>query len=242
MLSAKQRLGQLIFSRMPVTRFLFDQLRLELNVGMMGIVNVLGPAQRRTLARLRSLQGVLVNVACGPNALAGFVNLDLFPTASGVVRFDCRRRLPFADGAVDGIRVEHFVEHLEAREELPSFLRDAVRVLRPGGVLRIIVPDASRYLKAYCADDLSGFRALGVSEPFPDDLPTRMDIVNHVFHQWHEHRWAYDFDTLADRLYRAGFSRTEQTAFQQCRDPRLALDAPNHAPYSLYVDAIKQEL
>ncbi len=242
MISAKQRIGQLIFSRLPVTRFLFDQLRLEFNVGTIGVANILSPAQRSTLTRLLRTQGSLVNVACGPNALAGFVNLDLFPTAKGVVRFDCRRRLPFASGAVDGIRVEHFVEHLEVREELPSFLRDAVRVLRAGGVLRVIVPDAGRYLQAYCAGDLSEFRALGVPEPFPDDLPTRMDIVNHVFHQWHEHRWAYDFDTLADRLYRAGFSRVEQSAFQQCRDPRLAQDTPNHAPYSLYVDAIKQEL
>lgn len=128
------------------------------------------------------------------------------------------------------------------REEVPDFLRESVRVLRPGGVLRVIVPDASRYLQAYYTPDLSAFRALGVPEPFPDDLPTRMDIVNHVFHQWHEHRWGYDFDTLADRLYRAGFSRVEQSTFLQCRDPRLAQDAPHHAPYSLYVDAIKQEL
>jgi predicted SAM-dependent methyltransferase len=241
MLSAKQRIGRLIFGHLPVTRFLFDQFRLEWNAGMIGIANILGPAQRRTLARLRRVHGVLVNVACGPNALSGFVNLDLFPTANGVVRFDCRLRLPFANGAVDGIRVEHFVEHLDVREELPALLRDAVRVLRPGGVLRIIVPDAGRYLHAYCTQDLSGFRALGFSEPFPEDLPTRMDIVNHVFHQWHEHRWAYDFDTLADRLRRAGFSHIEQSAFQQCRDPRLAQDAPNHAPYSLYVDAVKQD-
>jgi hypothetical protein len=34
MISAKQRIGRLIFSRLPVTRFLFDQLRLESNVGM----------------------------------------------------------------------------------------------------------------------------------------------------------------------------------------------------------------
>ena len=242
MLSTKQRIGRLIFSHLPITRFLFDQLRLELNVSIMGIVNILGPAQRRTLSRLRRAQGVLVNVACGPNALVGFVNLDLFATANGVVRFDCRRRLPFADGAVDGIRVEHFVEHLEPREELPNFLRDAIRVLRSEGVLRIIVPDARRYLEAYCTPDLSGFHALGVPNPFPDDLPTRMDIVNHVFHQWHEHRWGYDFETLADRLYRAGFHRVEHAVFQQCRDPRLAQDTPKHAPYSLYVDAIKQEL
>ena len=29
----------------------------------------------------------------------------------------------------------------------------------------------------------SGFRALAVPNPFPEDLPTRMDVVNHVFHR-----------------------------------------------------------
>jgi predicted SAM-dependent methyltransferase len=224
---------------MPITRHLFDQLRVEANAAMLYVVNEIHPARRRTLSRLRGSKGVLVNVACGPNALSGFVNLDLFSTAKGVVRFDCRRRLPFADGSVEGIRIEHFLEHLETREELPAFLREAVRTLRPGGVLRIIVPDAGRYLQAYCSGGFDGFHALGVSSPFPEDLPTRMDVINHVFHQWHEHRWGYDFETLSHRLSHAGFCKVEQSGYRQCRDSRLAQDAPNHEPYSLYVDAVR---
>jgi predicted SAM-dependent methyltransferase len=112
-------------------------------------------------------------------------------------------------------------------------------VLVRGGVLRIIVPDAERYLQAYCRGDLGGFRELGVPIPFPDDLPTRMDIVNHTFHQWHEHRWGYDFETLAHRLMESGFERVERTRFAHSLDPLLATDREEHSRYSLYVDAVR---
>ena len=249
-MTLKQRLGAWLIPRLPVTRFLFDQVRVEVNAWTAGLGNRLLPARRRRLAALRGERGLLVNVACGPLALPGFVNLDLYPTHPDVVRWDCRRALPFADGAVAGLRAEQFVEHLETREELPAFLADCRRVLAPGAVLRIVVPDAGRFLAAYCRSqdggDLSGFRALAVPEPFPADLPTRLDVVNHAFHQWHEHRWGYDFETLEHRLRAAGFHRIEQTAYRRSLDPRLAGDATHpadaavHAPYSLYVDAVRE--
>src|SRR5262249_45249933 len=193
----------------------------------------------RRAARLRRLDDVLVNAACGPHRPQGFLNIDLLPCAPDVVAWDCRQSIPVGDGAAAGVRAEQFVEHLEPREELPAFLADVHRALRPRGVLRVIVPDAARYLEAYCRRDLSGFADLAVPMPFPHDLPTRMDVVNPVFHQWHEHRWAYDFETLSLRLRSAGFSTIERTAFRASLDERLACDLPVHAPYSLYVDAVK---
>lgn len=248
-MTLKQRLGAWLIPRLPVTRFLFDQIRVELDAWSTGAANRLLPTRRRRLARLRRERGLLVNVACGPLALPGFVNLDLYAAHPEVVRWDCRRKLPFAHDAVAGLRAEQFFEHLETREEVPAFLAECRRVLVPGAVLRIVVPDAGRFLAAYCrsvAGDLAGFRELAVPEPFPADLPTRMDVVNHAFHQWHEHRWGYDFETLAHRLRAAGFRRVEQTAYRRSLDPRLAGDAANpvdaavHAPYSLYVDAVRE--
>lgn len=235
----KQRLGQWFFARMPITRFLFDQLRVEVNALLQGITNCLSLARRRRLRRIRQSRNLRVNVACGPQVLSGFVNLDLSPCRSDVLGWDCRWSLPLANESAVGIRAEQFVEHLEPREELPAFLADCLRVLQPGGVLRVIVPDAERYLQAYCRDDLSGFRELAVPDPFPEDLPTRMDIINHVFHQWSEHRWGYDFETLAHRLRAAGFVRVERSDYQQSLDAELANDRDVHAPYSLYVEAVK---
>jgi predicted SAM-dependent methyltransferase len=181
---------------------------------------------------------VLVNVACGPHVLNGYVNVDLHAATPDVLAWDCRRSLPLADDSAAGIRAEQFVEHLETREELPDFLRDCYRVLRAGGVLRVIVPDAERFLQAYCAGGMDEFRRLAW-DSFPSDLPTRMDVINHIFHQWHEHRWGYDFETLEHRLTAAGFSVVQKRAYRDSMLDALATDREVHAPYSLYVDAAK---
>ena len=235
----KQRAGRLLFPRLPITRFLFDILRDETAAFLVRLKNAGLPWRRSRLRRLRAMRDVYVNVACGPQVLAGFVNLDLRSADPSVVTCDTRRDLPIGDGAARGIRAEQFVEHLETREELPSFLASCHRALAPGGVLRVIVPDGERYLHAYCRGDLLGFWDLEVPNPFPDDLPTRMDVVNHVFHQWHEHRWAYDFETLEHRLRAAGFTRIQRAAYRSSHDAALAQDRDVHAPYSLYVEAIR---
>ena len=234
--TSRQRLGGWL--RRRLTRALFDRLRIEVNATRCKLSYMIFPWRWNRLRAVQVAEDQLVNVACGPHVAEGFLNIDLLPCDPRVMEWDCRRSLPVGDGCAAGIRVEHFIEHLDPRDELPTFLRNARRALRPGGVLRVIVPDAERFLRAYCRDDHQGFRELAVPDPFPDDLPTRMDVVNHVFHQWHEHRWAYDFETLALRLHAAGFSRAERSSFAESLDPRLACDRAVHAPYSLYVDAV----
>ena len=237
--AVKQGIGRWLFPRLPITRFLFDQLRFEANGFRVRAENRALPWRRARISEVRKRRDVLLNVACGPQILEGFLNLDLLPSSNEVLAWDCRRGVPVADDAAAGIRAEQFVEHLETREELPAFLHDCRRALKEGGVLRLIVPDAGRYLMAYSASDLSGFRDLRVPEPFPADLPTRMDVINHVFHQWHEHRWGYDYETLAHRLNAAGFARVQRMTYRLSLLPALAQDRDVHAPYSLYVDAVK---
>lgn len=234
----KQRCGRALFANLPITRFLFDQLRFEANAWLVRWQNAVLPVRRRRLRQIRAMRHVLVNVACGPQILDGFLNLELVGPPPRV-RWDCRTGVPVADEAAAGIRVEHFVEHIEPREHLPAFLRDCRRALEPGGVLRVIVPDAERYLRAYCEPGLDGLRAMAVPIPFPSDLPTRLDVINHVFHSWHEHRWAYDFETLSHRLRAAGFTVIERVDFGRSGLPALAQDRDQHKPYSLYVEAIK---
>jgi predicted SAM-dependent methyltransferase len=238
-MTVKQKLGRMLFARMPITRFLFNQLRLELNGLSRRFESTILPSRRSGLKAIRRSRGLYVNVGCGPQVLSGFVNLDIVPAAKGVIGWDCRRTLPLDDASAAGIRAEHFVEHLEPREELPAFLRASLRALEPGGVLRIVVPDAERYLMAYSSGGDKAFHELGVPRPFPSDLPTRMDLINHVFHQWDEHRWGYDFESLAHRLRTAGFDPIEKTSYRHSRDPRLAEDLAAHMSYSLYVDAVK---
>jgi predicted SAM-dependent methyltransferase len=239
MATIKQQFGSWMFRRMPITRFLFEQIRLELSACRVRSSNLLLPWRLQKVRSLRKLRDVRVNVASGPFPLRGFVNLDLNNCRPDVVAWDCRWNLPFEDDSVIGIRAEHFFEHLEIKEELPSFLRNCRRVLKRGGVLRVIVPDAERYLRAYTRDDLSGFFELAAQIPMSAELPTKLDAINHVFHQSGEHRWAYDFETISCRLRSAGFEQVEKMSYQRSLDLELAQDRENHAPYSLYVDAVK---
>jgi predicted SAM-dependent methyltransferase len=239
----KSAFGRWMRRRLRLTHFLTELLRVESRAARLRMAGSLYPWHWSRIRRVRAMKNILVNVGCGPFALAGFVNVDLFRYAPTVVPWDCRWSLPFSDGSAVGVRAEHFFEHLEAREEAPAFLADCLRVLAPGGVIRLVVPDAGRLLLAYAkgSTDLSGFHELGVSDPFPDDLPTRMDVVNHAFHQWHEHRWGYDAETLIHRLEKAGFVDAEQTEFGRSRLPPLAADREEHRLYSLYVEARKRD-
>ncbi len=235
----KQRLGAWITARLPMSRSSIALVRAELAAVRVRLAYAWLPWWRARASRWRALRDVYVNVASGPYALTGFVNVDLDATAPGVIRWDCRTSLPFADGAVRGIRMEHFAEHLEPRDEFPALLADCRRCLVPGGTLRVIVPDAAASARAYLAPGTAALAAIGVPIPFPDDLPTRMDVLAFTFHQWHEHRWGYDAESMMLRFAQAGFRDVQVTAFGQGRDAMLARDRAEHAPYSLYVEGTR---
>jgi predicted SAM-dependent methyltransferase len=239
MTTLRQRIGRRVIATLPVSQSTIALVRQEAAaIGTRWRYRWL-PWWRWRAAGLRRMRDIWVNVASGPFPLDGFVNVDVRALAPGVVPWDCRTSLPFANGAVSGIRMEHFAEHLDPRDELPALLRDCHRCLAPGGVLRIIVPDAGAYLRAYVDGTDHALAAIGVPVPFPDDLPTRMDVVAFAFHQWHEHRWGYDAESLAARVRAAGFRDVGPTAFGVGRAPQLARDRAEHAPYSLYVEGVR---
>ncbi|MGE3274104.1 MAG: hypothetical protein AB7O67_03255 [Vicinamibacterales bacterium] len=225
--------------RLGVSRATLWTIRVELEGAWVRARSTVWPPARLALAALRRRRDLLVNVASGPFVLPGFVNLELRGYDPAIVRWDCRRSLPLAPGSCAGIRLEQWVEHLDPRDELPDLLASCLRALGPGGVIRIIVPDTRRYLAAYLAGGREGFDALAVPDPLPADLPAPLDVVNHVFHQWGEHRWAYDLETLAWRLREAGFTDVRQARYRESRLPALAADREQHAPYSLYVEAVR---
>jgi predicted SAM-dependent methyltransferase len=225
--------------RTGVSRFALWIVRSEIEGVNARLQAALRPSRRRVVRELRARRDVLANIGCGPYPLATFVNVDLRRFSPATVLWDCRRSLPFAADSCRGIRIEHFVEHVDPRDELPYLFRECHRALATGGVLRIIVPDARRVLLAYARGERAAFDALGVPNPFPPDLPFAMDVVNHTFHQWHEHRWAYDEENLTARLRDAGFATTSHARFGESQLPPLALDRVEHEPYSLYVEAIK---
>lgn len=78
-------------------------------------------------------QPIRLNLGAGNSPIPGYVNLDL-KTGTDV------RKLPYEDGTVDEIRASHVLEHISLHETL-AVVRHWVNVLKPGGLLKIAVPD-----------------------------------------------------------------------------------------------------
>jgi len=87
-----------------------------------------------------------LNLGGGNQKIPGFINVD---------RLNGQEAYPlpaYADGSVDEIRASHILEHFGHRE-VPEVLKEWVRVLKPGGVLKIAVPDFD-YLVQHRHDEL----------------------------------------------------------------------------------------
>jgi predicted SAM-dependent methyltransferase len=152
--------------------------------------------------------------------------------------------LPFADGSVRGLFAEHFFEHVDYTEEVPSLLSECHRVLQPGGRMRIIVPDAEQYMRAYLSE---GWEALAALRPLHEGrvdhyfrcrYNTKMELINVVFRQGGQHKFAYDFETMKFVLEQFGFVDVRREQFGHSQMPELCIDSPRRATESLYVEAI----
>lgn len=109
---------------------------------------------------------VRLHLGCGTNPLPGWINADTVPRAPGVVTDIDATHLPFADASVDAVLAEHVFEHFSFQEE-GEVWPEMARVLRPGGVLTVEVPDfewvCATFLQA--KDEWCSFYRVG----HPDD-------------------------------------------------------------------------
>lgn len=147
--------------------------------------------------------GLMLHIGCGKLVRPGWVNIDFEPS-DGVFYFNMLNPLPLKDGTVARIHAEHFLEHLDYSDSV-RFLSECSRVLAAGGTMRIIVPDAEKYMRAYVENNTAFFESLknlgGAVEP----LPTKAAICNQAFRMDGDHRFAWDFETLEYVSRLAGF-------------------------------------
>lgn len=90
----------------------------------------------------------MLNLGCGGHVHPAWTNLDLTARAPGVIAHDLRQGLPFPDRSFDCIYCSHVLEHLPKRAA-PLFLSHCLRVLEPGGVIRLVVPDLEAIARFY---------------------------------------------------------------------------------------------
>ena len=230
--------------------------------GVLGAIDELASelrAQRKgwLAAQLRALgisgedRHLRLHIGSGGHALEGWVNIDVAPAP---LAMNIKWGLPFVDGAADYAFVCHVLEHLFYPAEALSVLKDVHRVLAPGGVLRVVVPDIEKCLRAYVEEDQAFFKGRQGTWDWWSEAETRLeDFLVYAGagpspgRLFEAHKFGYDLETLSHLLRRAGFREIERSDYMESRHASLRVDHASRVAgarfgdqhYSLFVDATR---
>ena len=89
-----------------------------------------------------------LNLGCMYRYHPDWTNVDIVSTGESVIAHDLTQGIPFPDASFDVVYHSHLLEHIP-KTEAESFLKECRRVLRPQGVLRIVVPDLEQIARTY---------------------------------------------------------------------------------------------
>lgn len=89
-----------------------------------------------------------LNLGCGYRYHPAWINIDFVSTGPGVIAHDLRKGIPYPDNYFDVVYHSHVLEHFP-KHEATGFIGECYRVLKPGGILRVAVPDLERIVREY---------------------------------------------------------------------------------------------
>ena len=97
-----------------------------------------------------------LNLGCGNRFHSSWDNINFVSTAEGVVAHDLKQGVPFANNSFDVVYHSHVLEHFPQVEAV-KLIRECYRVLRPQGILRVVVPDLEQIARMYlhCLENAS---------------------------------------------------------------------------------------
>jgi len=136
---------------------------------------------------------------------------------------DVTRPLPYPDASFEAAFGCHVLEHLTPGEA-ETALRELHRVLRPGAVVRIAVPDLDRVIGDYDPER-------------PDEFLDGMLQGRERSTSRHRHWWLYNERSLRELLERTGFADVQRRDYREGRCPDVErIDA---RPESLFMEAVR---
>jgi SAM-dependent methyltransferase len=193
------------------------------------LTDLVRPREKRRAARLSQREPLLLHLGSAGFRKPGWVNVDLVGHR-GELAWNLSRPLPFADDSADGIFHEHLIEHLALEDGL-GLTDECYRVLKPGGTLRIGVPDALAYARAYACGDPEFI------ERNRPGRPTLLLALLEAFYSW-GHKTMYDLESLSLVCRAAGFEHIEQRRFGESLI-QPSPDSEHRRLESIYVEAVK---
>jgi predicted SAM-dependent methyltransferase len=188
--------------------------------------------RQRELRKARTIatgSDIRLHLGCGGERKAGWINVDLLGDPVDLA-WNLTKPLPFDSASIAAIFHEHLLEHLPLTAG-DAFMQECHRVLQPGGILRVGIPDAGRLLVSYATDQ----RYL---EDLHPDRPTALLAVQELFY-WHRHCAMFDVDTLELFFRASGFSDPRHREFGDT-DLDAAPDSERRRAETLYMEARKR--
>ncbi len=137
---------------------------------------------------------------------------------------DLSHGVPARDDSVDYIYSSHFLEHLYP-SEANALLVSCYQVLKPGGMIRIGVPDLEYALDMYRAGSKR-------------ECLDRYFFVEAKGSVYARHKYMYDFELLTDMLRKAGFGSVDRCRYRQGNVPDVEF-LDNRPEETLFVEARK---
>jgi len=156
-------------------------------------------------ARLNHLPVLLRQAIRGFWRITGRQRVLVFP---GHVRYlNLNRRLPYPDHSVDAIYASHVWEHLHLNVAKRVTL-ECARILKPGGILRVVVPDVRVFIRTYLETD-ADHAVVRLNEALGYQDLERVDSLFRRFYvaltQLHQHKFMYDEKYLIRLFAESGF-------------------------------------
>jgi ubiquinone/menaquinone biosynthesis C-methylase UbiE len=148
-----------------------------------------------------------LDFGCAFEKHEGWLGFDLNDHGHNLVG-DVLDGLPFPEYHFDMITAHHSLQMIRF-DDLPRALAELRRVLKPGGALRISVPDALKAVNKYIA---------GVEHAFPisDEIERTADGRFWRYMFWHgDARSAFSYESLEDTLWRSRFQNVRRCEFKQ---------------------------
>ena len=190
--------------------------------------------------------GLSVQYGCGFESAHGWLNFDSSPTLrferipllgglytknekrfpKSVMFGDIMRGLPLAPDSVDRLYASHVLEHLPYEGAIKA-LANSFRILRSGGIFRLVVPDlharAVQYVHAKEAGDASAGDSFMTGtclgqRHIPQGLKERLSLI----FGGSRHLWMWDELSMHDALAGAGFVSIRRCQFGDSGDPAFA--------------------
>ncbi len=91
-------------------------------------------------------------------------------------------QLPFADGSIEVIYSSHLIEHLD-NEACRRLFREWYRILKKGGVLRVVAPNMDYFIDSYLTDEKHAFfkdeTAPGIGRTYYEEIAMQVYMYNY---------------------------------------------------------------